>query len=315
MATTNSRISLPRVQVEAGRVSQRELDMFTKALTEWCHQVDRLIDDVRDGIADEPDLAAHLADTIDAHDASAISFVPTGTIAATNVQTAIAEVASEAAIDLTNHLIDATDAHDASAISFTPTGLIIATDVQAALAELDTEKTPTTRTISTTAPLTGGGDLSANRTFAVSAATESAAGVSEFATNAETVTGADSTRATHPAGVKAALDVYAVPTTWTDASLTNGWSNFDSPGPTARNVQYRKIGDLVYLRGCMKNGTLNVPAFNLPAGFRPPYLAHAYPAVAGSAYGQVEIFANGNVNVALGSNTQVYLDLPPFSTT
>lgn len=42
------------------------------------------------------DLAAHLADTTDAHDASAISFSPTGTIASTDVQAAIAEVASEA---------------------------------------------------------------------------------------------------------------------------------------------------------------------------------------------------------------------------
>jgi hypothetical protein len=41
-------------------------------------------------------IAAHLADTSDAHDASAISFAPTGTIAATDVQAAIAEVASEA---------------------------------------------------------------------------------------------------------------------------------------------------------------------------------------------------------------------------
>lgn len=42
--------------------------------------------------------AAHEADTTDAHDASAISFSPTGTIAATDVQAAIAEVASESAV-------------------------------------------------------------------------------------------------------------------------------------------------------------------------------------------------------------------------
>ena len=41
-------------------------------------------------------LQAHEADASDAHDASAISFSPTGTVAATNVQSAIAEVASEA---------------------------------------------------------------------------------------------------------------------------------------------------------------------------------------------------------------------------
>ena len=62
-----------------------------------------------------------------------------------------------------------------------------------------------TRTISTTAPLTGGGDLSTNRTLGVSAASDTAAGVVELATDAETVTGTDTTRATTPAGVAAAI--------------------------------------------------------------------------------------------------------------
>lgn len=41
---------------------------------------------------DSAALATHLADTVDAHDASAISFTPTGNVAATNVQAAIAEL-------------------------------------------------------------------------------------------------------------------------------------------------------------------------------------------------------------------------------
>ena len=40
-------------------------------------------------------LAAHIADTVDAHDASAISFAPTGTVAATDVQAAIVELSLE----------------------------------------------------------------------------------------------------------------------------------------------------------------------------------------------------------------------------
>lgn len=40
-------------------------------------------------------LANHLADTVDAHDASTVSFSPTGSIAATDVQAALAEVATE----------------------------------------------------------------------------------------------------------------------------------------------------------------------------------------------------------------------------
>jgi hypothetical protein len=42
------------------------------------------------------DASAHIADTTDAHDASAISFVPAGSISSTDVQAAIEEVAAEA---------------------------------------------------------------------------------------------------------------------------------------------------------------------------------------------------------------------------
>jgi hypothetical protein len=88
-------------------------------------------------VFDPAEIDAHIADTSDAHDASAISFSPVGTIAATDVQAAVAEVASEAATDLTNHTSDATDAHDASAVSVLDTGgNFTATDVEAALAEL-----------------------------------------------------------------------------------------------------------------------------------------------------------------------------------
>lgn len=91
-------------------------------------------------LAEAAGVAAHLADTTDAHDASAISFAPTGTIAGTDVQTAVAEVASEAATALSDHLADGTDAHDASAISLLDTaGYYTATNVEAALAELPSQ--------------------------------------------------------------------------------------------------------------------------------------------------------------------------------
>ena len=96
--------------------------------------------------ADAAALAAHLADTVDAHDASAISNVPAGTIAATTVQAAINELDTEIAA----HIADTADAHDASAISFAPTGTIAATDAQAAIAELGTEKQPAVKTATAT---------------------------------------------------------------------------------------------------------------------------------------------------------------------
>lgn len=78
------------------------------------------------------DLSNHISDPTDAHDASAISNVPAGTIAATDVQAAINELDG----DIQGHITDASDAHDASAISNVPSGNLAATDVQAALNEL-----------------------------------------------------------------------------------------------------------------------------------------------------------------------------------
>jgi len=68
---------------------------------------------------------------------------------------------------------------------------------------------PKALTISTTAPLTGGGDLSTNRSLAVSAASDTAAGVVELATTAEVVTGTDTERAVTPAGLAAAASAGA----------------------------------------------------------------------------------------------------------
>lgn len=55
--------------------------------------------------------------------------------------------------------------YTSSQVSNVPNGTISATDVQSALDELDSEKVPTTRTISTSSPISGGGDLSTNRTI------------------------------------------------------------------------------------------------------------------------------------------------------
>jgi hypothetical protein len=61
--------------------------------------------------------------------AAQVPFTPTGTISSTNVQTAIAEVASEAQ-------------QSAVQVPFTPAGNIAATNVQTAIQELDSEKQP-----------------------------------------------------------------------------------------------------------------------------------------------------------------------------
>ena len=89
-------------------------------------------------------LTAHIDDTADAHDASAISNIPSGNLAATDVQTALDELQSDVDTralnsDLTAHLNDTTDAHDASAISNVPSGNLAATDQQSVNDELQSD--------------------------------------------------------------------------------------------------------------------------------------------------------------------------------
>ena len=79
---------------------------------------------------------------------------------------------------------------------------------------------PATRSVLTTPPLTGGGDLTTNRTLAVSTATDLAVGVVELATVAEVITGTDNVRAVTPLG--AAQKVPLFRTINTTAPLTGG---------------------------------------------------------------------------------------------
>lgn len=92
----------------------------------------------------QANLDAHIADAVDAHAASAISNIPSGNLAATEVQAALNELQTDVdtratSTALTNHISDATDAHDASAISNVASGNLAATDLQGAVNELQTD--------------------------------------------------------------------------------------------------------------------------------------------------------------------------------
>lgn len=140
-------------------------------------------------------------------------------------------------------------------------------------------------------------------------ASETQTGIVELATSAETITGTDTTRATTPAGVKAA----AAPGAWTAPTLLNSWADF---GSGYRTTAYRKTptGD-VELRGMVKSGTGVV--FTLPTGHRPSAIElFGIAAAAGSA--QVNIATSGDITVinyaAGGSNANVCLNGLKFST-
>lgn len=102
---------------------------------------------VQDAIVEvDAELHAHEADAVDAHDASAISFVAGSGIDATDVQAAISEVRADSLAYTDAHITDTVDAHDASAVSFVPANVLDTTNVQDAIVELgesfSTPKTP-----------------------------------------------------------------------------------------------------------------------------------------------------------------------------
>jgi hypothetical protein len=77
--------------------------------------------------------------------------------------------------------------------------------------------------------------------------------------------------------------------------FTNSWNNY---GGSFRGAQYRKVGDVVQLRGLIKSGTLGAAAFTLPVGYRPG--AAELLGQAGSTTGSNNAFARVDVNSAGG---------------
>lgn len=99
-----------------------------------------------------------------------------------------------------------------------------------------------------------------------------------------------------------ALEAATAKTTWTNATLLNGWVNMGAP----MNVtQYRKIGDIVYLRGYVYGGSAGTNLFTLPVGFRPPAtLAIPCSGWTGTARATIEhqVKADGSVFVSDAGN-------------
>jgi len=91
----------------------------------------------------------------------------------------------------------------------------------------------------------------------------------------------------------AELQPAALPTAWTAPTLLNSWvvwgaGSFQIP-------QYRKIGDMVQMRGSVKGGTIPSVILTLPVGHRPPNNI-LVPIVAASTAAYVVVGSDGTVN-------------------
>lgn len=56
------------------------------------------------------------------------------------------------------------------------------------------------------------------------------------------------------------------PGAWIQATMQNGWTHF-----AGQPISYRKVGDVVSIRGRASGSATWVAIFTLPVGYRPPY--------------------------------------------
>lgn len=86
-------------------------------------------------------------------------------------------------------------------------------------------------------------------------------------------------------------------TAWTAVTFQNSWANF---GAGYASCAYRKVGDMVQLRGLATGGLRDTTIFTLPTGYRPPATL-LFPNVngdggAGILVGRLDVETSGAVH-------------------
>lgn len=104
-------------------------------------------------------------------------------------------------------------------------------------------------------------------------------------------------------------------TTWTAATLQNAWANFGAANAASNfsTAAYRKFGDMVWIKGTVKNGTLGAAIFTLPAGYRPLNRC-GFAIESNNVFGRVDVDNTGVVFTSLAAAAYVQLDGIVFST-
>lgn len=109
------------------------------------------------------------------------------------------------------------------------------------------------------------------------------------------------------------LNAALASTAWTAVTFTNSWVDFAGGFQVC---QYRKVGDMVQVRGQMKSGSLSLAAFTLPSGFRAPASMY-FPTdcTGGGSMGVLFTNSAGLVRLDAGATTNVSLNVIQFSVT
>lgn len=95
-----------------------------------------------------------------------------------------------------------------------------------------------------------------------------------------------------------------------EPAFQNGWTNLD-----ARVARFYRANGRIYLEGIISNGTIDQPAFTLPAGYRPTQAGIArliWPVTSNNLFGVVSVYPDGRV-VPTTPVSNVYVDVSPVS--
>jgi hypothetical protein len=97
---------------------------------------------------------------------------------------------------------------------------------------------------------------------------------------------------------------------WTAPSFENSWVNCPSSWDCT-TAGYRKVGNQVFIKGFVQNGSVDATIFTLPAGYRPSKW-HEFAIVSNGGFGLIGVGSDGSVYCD-GSNDNNYLALDPIS--
>lgn len=92
---------------------------------------------------------------------------------------------------------------------------------------------------------------------------------------------------------------------WNIPTYTNSWTSYGAGFAPAR---YMKVGNIVFVSGLVRSGTIGLPVFTLPVGYRPAYSVST-ASQANNVFSLLEILSNGQVTPQTGSNAYFSLDI------
>lgn len=103
------------------------------------------------------------------------------------------------------------------------------------------------------------------------------------------------------------IDALEADTGWVAATLLNSWVDYNAAvfGP----ARYRRIGNTVYVRGLIKDGTNGVAALNLPAGFRPAHEIVLASISNPNAAARLDVEADGDVVIYIAGGSNAYMSI------